>query len=252
MSVRSCLSRCGLNKNAFTLIELLLGLSILSLLALCMYNVLYNGIRIGRYGSFDNNTDRQFVSTFELLERELQNALAYDFSLQLPGHPAFIGSNNSFEFIMKSKKGLQAVKYSLKSGQAERVHQEIVGKKISKNVEVTESQSPIQWAQVLIREEMPLADYLENKGMVSSIDFEKESLVSRVAQEGFEVEYGYYTKDKVFFWKSSWVGKDIPQAVRVTLSILTDSDHKKVRTLTKEILIPTGSVHEESADGSDL
>jgi hypothetical protein len=42
--------------------------------------------------------------------------------------------------------------------------------------------------------------------------------------------------------RSSWTKDSIPQAVRLTLPIVADSKKEKVRSLSKILLIPVGSL----------
>ncbi len=72
------------NNHAFTLIELLLGLSIFALIALSVYSVFWGGMRMTRKAKHLNPIYREMRLALDLLSVELENMVPYDFSGSTP------------------------------------------------------------------------------------------------------------------------------------------------------------------------
>ncbi len=88
------------NKNAFTLIELILGLSIFSIISLCLYGVFSGGIQVNRKSKNQNDFYREIRMSFSLMEKELENMVSYGFSAaRYEDKSSFMGSDNQISFI---------------------------------------------------------------------------------------------------------------------------------------------------------
>jgi prepilin-type N-terminal cleavage/methylation domain-containing protein len=226
--------------KGFTLVEILLALSIFALVGVCMQSVFYNGIRLSRHTGADQDTNHQMVLAFELLEKDLQNIIAFDFS-GMANKATFKGEGQMMEFVTRRKNALWMVRYSLSEEMKDNVHQEIVGATYQKNVAVTEGKVQSAKTVNLTREEVFLADYLKNNFQWVKEE-DKEIIASAVVQEQFSVEYGYYNDQDELSWSHSWDKDSVPQVVRLTLPLMQDPSKGKTRSIHKLILIPIGSL----------
>lgn len=243
-------SQRSASPRGFTLVEILLGISIFSLIALTVFNVLNNGIRISRQSGGADDTDRQFLFMFELLERELQNIVPYDFSGISETQRAFVGDSASMMFITITGGELKAVRYFLEDAPAGTQHQEIIGKVHSGNVSVTESSSALLMTKNLIREEMPMAEFLADDFVFNESHSRAQILASSVEPAGFKIEYGSENREGGLSFGIYPPEKEIPQIVRVSLKIRTADQNAGAVELSRKILIPIGFIEKEGEDAA--
>ena len=120
--------------SAFTLIELLLGLSIFSVVSLCLYASFSTGIHLSRRSEKNNKIYREIRWALEQMSLDLENAVFYDFSNSYPGKLSFIGEDEKISFLLPSDEGLKVVSYYHMKPSESKIHQTLIGKTYSKNV----------------------------------------------------------------------------------------------------------------------
>ena len=220
----------------FTLIEVLLGLSIFSIISLTAYSVFSAGIRLNISIEKQARVLRESRGMLELMQGEFENMLFYDYSGSYKGKTAFSGTGSSISFIKGSPLGLKVVRYYLGPDES-MVHQGLKGPTASKNVSVLLESAKGGYRDCLIRDERGFIDDLAG----NSSQNEVEIIAKNIKKNGLRFFYGYLKgrlSDEIK-WETVWKNDYIASMIRVEVDLISDHDKKTV-TLTKDIFIPTG------------
>lgn len=213
--------------RAFTLVELLLGLIIFSIVALSLYGMFTNGIKVEAKAKYIHETYQEAYTAFDMLERELSNAIKYDFSgfsstySKYSTQTAFIGRSNELTFLLPTAQGIDRVHYySAKHS--------------------------------LLRQQMPLSEFLNQSNPAWQEEIISTGLAPTVpsglaptAASGLRFAYASL-KDQgqvqgglqQLQWQNQWQQAGLPLAVRVTLTLFDPAHPKEGVVLTREIYLP--------------
>lgn len=239
-----------MNKSyrAFTLVELLLALSIFSIVAVCVYGTFWAGVKINQRAEGENEAYRQIRLALDLMAVDLENAVPYDFTGSYPGQTAFKGEDGAVTFILPSGKGLKAIRYYLDSAQEGRVHKVVVGTRHDRNVDtLVDYREQEVRPRNLVREEWDFPDYL---GGTSGEHHAVEVLATGVGENSLEFFYGYLLSpaggednrvDDVYEWREEWTQGDIPRMVRIEMDFFLAGTAQRMAAMRKDVLIPHGS-----------
>jgi prepilin-type N-terminal cleavage/methylation domain-containing protein len=230
--------------NGFSLIELLLGVSLFSVVALSAYGTFFAGVKLSRYAREADTSSREIRWAFDLISRELENAVFYDFSGSYPQRSAFEGRGDQITFILAEGNGLKAVSYYLAAPEDGAIHKIIVTERHARNRDVTIRNKQFDRAHYLVRKEMDFVDYLDETSTVSP---SVEIITARVKESGLRFSYGYAGEDGLI-WKDAWQGGgSIPQAVRVEMDALPAAEQQSPLKVLRDIFIPHGVQGKEDA-----
>ena len=238
----------GRGEIGFTLIEALLGLSIFSIIALCLFGAFRGAMQIQQRAG-DQNTMREARWTFLRMNQDLKNMAPYDFSGSIPSMRACAGARDKISFLKLSDQGLSVVSFYLAPPGKIFVHKTLIGKKHRgnrKEVLTTQESSP---TMLLIREESPLIDYWQTclpclagrraAGKEKEVDSEdREILSADIKKDGLEFSYEQETPEKVTR-KDFWDQNGLPSGVRVRLIFQTQDSQKNLE-LVEDVFIPSG------------
>ncbi len=229
--------------NGFSLIELLLGVALFSVIALCAYSTFWGGVKLSRYAQDVDVSSREIRWAFDLISRELENAVPYDFSGSYPERSAVEGTQDKITFLLAEKTGLKAVSYYLAAPESSAVHKIIIGERRAANTDVTLKEEHAGRAYYLVREEMDFADYLDEAG---ARDPSVEIIAARIKESGLRFSYGY-TEEENFSWKDAWHDNTVPQSVRVTIDAVPAREQQPSLKLFRDIFVPHGVPGREDA-----
>lgn len=194
------------NKKALTLIELLVALSIFSIVMLSVYSTFHTGILAYRKIDSISSLYQKARITLERIAQDLENSFPYSSQ-----DSEFIGGAQGLSFFclashysnLGSQPRVYKVEYRLNDGQLERLLYSL---------------------------------YDENEIVY-------KSSLSKI--QGLQFSYSFAKDDEPFYaWQDSWQEKDnIPQGVKIDLSI-TDPRTKQTIKFSKIIFIPQGALVE--------
>ncbi len=224
--------------RGLTLIEVLLVISIMSIMSLCVYNVLRTGLLFGQRGHGKSDFYQEIRDALDLMALDIENMVPYDFSSSYPDRTAFQGHEAKVTFIKADGDQLKVISYFLDWPQRGTIHKTIVGKTSSRNATITiENQSPNEMFN-LVREEKSFVDDLSQGNEAA---FERETIIERIPPAGLKFFYGYLqeAESKTLTWKDGWALKDIPRHVRIEIKF-ESPDHSQTIPMTKDVLIPHG------------
>ncbi len=256
--------------RAFTLVELLLALIIFSIVALSLYGMFTNGIKVEAKAKYIHETYQEAYMAFDLLERELSNAIKYDFSgfsdpySKYSTQTAFIGQSNKLTFLLPTAQGIDRVHYYAGPDGT-------VGTGPAKLYGGTGRPKPDKFAKTptdfLMRQQMPLTEFLNQSNPAWQEEIISTGLVPMVPS-GLRFAYASF-KDQggpaptvpsgpapteasgpapteasgpqQLQWQDQWQQLGLPVAVRVTLTLFDPANPKEGVVLTREIYLPLGN-----------
>jgi prepilin-type N-terminal cleavage/methylation domain-containing protein len=234
----------GSSSSGLTLIELLLGLLIFSLIAMSLYSTYINGVRVSQRVRLRDDLFREARWMIDALTLDLENMVAYRGPL-VPGETvkgSFAGSEDHLSMILPTEDGLSQIKYYLRLPEYGSVFQTVVQRRSSLDEVTVDRQKESSRIVYLIREERPLrlpdgqeepADDLERGAEILSRMVQEGSLRLAYADRGQTGELG-------ISWRADWDEAYFPSGVRVELTLQPDSEDEPPRHIRKDILIPLG------------
>ena len=225
-------------KRSFTLVEMLLAFSILSVVLLSLYGAFWSGIKIQKRSERAQTFIRHNVWVLDSIAKELEAMVAYDFSGSKISARPFEASVSRLSFFLADEEGLKHVEYYLEREEKIFLHRVEVGQVLEDNVAFTQRQQDPQDRYVLMRREEPFASFLRE----SSFQGDKEILLKGIPQGGFILSFAFLTKEgksSEIVWKEEWQEDYIPAGVKLKINFMTSRDEKKPK-LIKLIYIPTG------------
>lgn len=232
--------------RGFTLVELLLALTIFAIVAATVYNTFASGLKLQERSSGRHKIYQEARWAMSVMARDLEQLIQYDFSRSYPELKSFVGSSDKWQGIVPSAQGLTLVRYHLQELPQGSVYQTIVGEKYSGNKTVVVSlREEAQRPQMLIREESPLVDYF--RGVSASAESQSDVLCAHIKEGSLKFYYPYAADEEAarIEWKQEWPSDSIPQAVRVEWTFLPSEKHQEPFTLNRVIHIPTGVLGKE-------
>jgi prepilin-type N-terminal cleavage/methylation domain-containing protein len=225
------------NSTGFTMIELLLGLTLFSLMAATLYGTYAGSMKIHRRSENLNDVYREARWVYQKIEKDLDAAVEFDFASGYPDLFAFTGEKERVVFLIANRQGLQMIEYSLEDEDYGQITKTVIGQRTSKNqrvdVRVTETQTQVK---KLVRKEWPLIDFLQaSRGEPAEVDI----LSSKVTDGGLEFSFAMREAGTGnISWESEWAENGLPAGLRVGITFM-DQDNKTV-TLNKDVLILKG------------
>ncbi len=226
------------NKKGFTILEILLSLCIVGIISATIYSTFWGGIRLSERAQLNGGILRDVRLSFELLKKDLENMVVYDFSNSYPDRFSLTGTESELTCIIPTPQGLKAVHYVLAKRQEGKVHTVVVGERYKKNVTVTEQTTASLKTDFLIREEIPFAEYLSQQGQ----NIKSELISDHVKENGIQFSYGYYADKNAsdLSWVNEWKYRDLPAEVKVHLDFVSKDKEAQIVSFAKDIFIPTG------------
>ena len=220
------------NLRGFTVIEVLMALTIFSVVALCLFSIFVSGIKLSHRFEKQGNTYRQLRWPFDVMEKDFMNIVFYDFSRSYPDRQAFQGEEDNVTFIVSTgNKGLKVIRYYLETPQKTAINTVILGKTYKKNVDgviKSEKEQPINY---LIREERDFVDYLSD----DKSGIHKKIVARDVKEGGLKLNYAFFdVQNQQLSWGEDWHSGSLPSAIRVEMEVANFQQS----SLKKDFVIP--------------
>ena len=225
--------------DGFTLLELLLGLSIFAVIAVCVYGTFSNGIQLSRRAQYDNKIYHDVQLSIGLMANELENMVGYDFSNSYKDRSSVVGEEDRITFILPTQLGLRVISYYIDSPPKANIHKTIIGQTYSKNVKTVLYSEERLKTEDLFRKERSFADYLNSD---EDKNAEVEVVATNIKANGLKFSYGYLEGEdtKKILWKNTWAYNYIPSDIRIAMDFVSENAKNKTITIIKSVLIPAG------------
>lgn len=218
----------------FTLIEILLSLSIFSIVLLSLYGSFWAGMRINAQTQEGRYAYRSIAWVFQEMSNELQQAVAYTSD---QGFSGFQGSSNEITFLFPSSEGLRQIRYFLKPQEQTLFHQRTLDQRPHLDLKDHWQDHQALSMHVLCREEE-----LFLKADTMSLGQDTEIVALGIVEGGFLLSYAYIDgqEEPRIVWRDHWDEDFIPASIKVILKFndLENADH--IQTIEKIVYIPTG------------
>ncbi len=235
-------------RHAFTLIEILLGLTVFSAIALTVYGAFSTGIRVESRARELHEFCREARLAFDLLPRELENAFLYDFSGSDIRPPfsnkiSFQGKPDRVIFLVSGKDGIKAVEYGLGTPDWGTRRKTIIGLHANALKSVVAHAREEAPDECLLRREIPWPAFVRS----SDEGVEEEIIASGIKKGGLKFFYSAKLKENdphgsdelPFQWQDSWDEPGLPAAVRIAMTFLDRADSRGAGVvLTREMALP--------------
>lgn len=239
------------SRRAFTLIELLLALSIFSMVALCVYGTFWAGVRLNQRSEGESAAYHQVRLAMDLMSVDLENAVPYDFTNSYPGKTAFTGERDVVTFLLVTGKGLKVIRYYLDSSREGSVHKVVVGARHDRNVDtLVDYREQEVRLRNLAREEWDFPEYVS--GVIAQ-DHAAEVIATNVREDSLKFSYGYALSAAgsegnqegnqaadAYEWREAWTESNIPLMVRVEMDFLLTGPAQRMIPMRKDVFIPHG------------
>ncbi len=187
-------------KKGFTLLELLIGITIFAIVSGAVYTSLYLGVKVWKHEEKSNSGFQEIVLTFGLLEENLRSVFLNPDNENIK----FKGSADRIEFFRVNKFGqLEAVSFYL------------------------ESQTGENASTLFILKQKYLRDTLDAESAPEAVN-------NKI--NGFKISY---FDDKENKWHPDWSEElVVPSQIRVEIDFNADDTGKNTFSLEKYISIP--------------
>ena len=219
------------SKKAFTLVELLLALSLAAVVMAALYSIFFAGSKLFQRASPQNQVSFKAYRILEDLSRELEGAVSYDTSQSYPQMKIFSCEDNTIQFLNPTDEGLKVVRYFLENVSQAGWSGTKIGQTYKKNVKTEVNSIKADFTKEnLVREEESLVEFLNADGKPEG----KRKILNKSVRQGslkFTCRYPETRQDSeaqvVIF----------PESVTVAFEILTDDKKAGQQKFTRDIFI---------------
>ncbi len=217
--------------QGLTLVELLLGLSIFSVMAVSLYLVFQNGIMISRRAQRYSVLDGEMFFSMELMARDLENMVSY--TDRAAGQGSLKGNGEEISMIVAERSGLKEVRYFL--APPEKSVMGVLLEDGRRNPEIGTRPRPM----LLVRE---VSDFPCQKRPCKDDTTVQEIISAHVAQGGLKFMYASAGADDSgdgLRWEPQWDLPPAPLGVELLVDFFDPGDGM-VYTMRKKVLVPSG------------
>ena len=226
--------------SGFTLIEILLGFLIFSIILVVLYSTFFSGMKIEERSAGDAATYNQAKMSLDMIGHELEEAVPFNFENFDPGLKAFEGSSLKISFLVKEKNGLRHVSYYLKERDKTKIRQTLIGQHYTKNVAATNITGEETQVLCLMRSDEAFVDFVSDAAD-SSVN--EEVLFDNVRPDSFKISYAYLESENEnahLVWKNTWDKEYIPSGIRFEFALESFKKGDPLINIKKDVYIPTG------------
>ncbi len=230
--------------SGFTLVELLIALTIFSVISLGLYSTFSSGISVWRRSEDANRIYQEARLALEQMAREIKSVVAYDFSDKYPEIKAFEGDENKFSFLIAANSGLKRVSFVLKEpGQIHISETKVNYQKEMPSSIIARFQGEEVRLMNLVKQEISLAESLGSQEPKSE---DESTLTALVVPGGLSFNYanvGLREGETDISWENSWKQNNIfPAGVKINLMLANPKKPNEVVSFSKTVFIPSGTI----------
>ena len=204
---------------AFTVIELLIALSIFSVIAITLYSTFFAGISTWKRSGDNTGIYQNIRVTFDDIARDLKNMIYFT----KDDESAYIFSGTSEQVIFMT----------LEEGISEKTEPQRELVRIAYSFDNAKGD--------IVREIAGISLGFDTRKA------EKEILLKNV--EDFKVEYCYFSgdEDDPYLWQEEWSDEEVktPRGVKITASLKGGKGSKETSKITRIVFISTGVLGEK-------
>ncbi len=228
-------NQCQRKCRGFTLIEILLSVTIVAFLAGSLYAVFAAGFKLDHRSrvSFDDLDANRLLS--EQLYKDFARAVFYDFRGSFPEKKSFSYNGTEFIFLIEENDQLQWIRYSLAVAPRGQIKETRLGTVTNHNVAVSNVTSTQKSLLTLVRDENDFTHFFN----LTDVPQKRTVLNSRVSADSLKFFFvtGLAGSRKLE-WGSIWDKNFLPSAVRMSVSVVSEAGISQ--NLTEDFVLPSG------------
>ncbi|MCB9757583.1 MAG: prepilin-type N-terminal cleavage/methylation domain-containing protein [Candidatus Omnitrophica bacterium] len=228
-----------MNRQGFTLIEVLISVMIIAFMAGSLYATFAAGLKLERRArqSFQDIGETRLI--IEQLTRDFGRVVYYDFTGSFADKKSFAVDETHLTFVIDDAGQLRWIRYSLVREDFGKVKTTQLGITSSRNVAVSTVSSTEDHLLTLVREENDFSPALS-----LTDDFqEREVLTKRVVDKGWNLSFASTLESQPKMeWQTDWANDYMPAAVRMSLSIQSASG--EIKKIVRDFILPAGGRRE--------
>ena len=233
--------------NGFTLVELLLGLTISTIIGLSVYNMFWQAMKLDDKMRHVHENYTEVLMADHALSHDLENAIKLDFSGSYPDLRIFDGQKTEFSFLTQTPKGIKRVRYysGLLDGA---VAKSMIGRVVNESSHATGEPKGSLPIEFLLRQESSLPDWLNEMTNNTSTQI----VAAGFKKESFNCQYASFSKDlhtvgsKAIDYTDTWDKKGLPLAVSCNFVLYDPKSPEEGIAFKRDIFLsPVLSYHNE-------
>jgi prepilin-type N-terminal cleavage/methylation domain-containing protein len=199
--------------GGFTLVELLLGLTIGAIIGVSVYNMFWSAMKLDEKWRYVHENYMEVLLAGQALTHDLENAVSLDLSASYPNAVIFDGQESEFSFLTQTPMGIKRVHYY--SGlPGQKLVKRMIGRVVnpSSRQSYTNESSPVEF---LLRQENSLADWLNETGD----DTSAQIMAAGFKKGSFNCRYAPFAKNlhmlgsQAITFTNTWDEKGLPMEV---------------------------------------
>ncbi|MFC1704069.1 type II secretion system protein J [Candidatus Omnitrophota bacterium] len=227
--------------SGLTLIELLISLTIFSVVTISLYSTFSSGVSVWRKSDEANRIYQEARLALDQIAREIKSVERYNFGDAYLDQYAFDGTENELSFLIATDSGLKRIKYFLEDPELSSIY--------STEVNFLQSMPSSIVAQYESVEERPMAlvrKELQGLGVQEEVEG-ISVLASLVVPSGLSfryasVSYSDETGTEVE-WVSTWQeSQSFPMGVKIYLVLVNPRRPEEKIEFVKTVYMPTGNI----------
>lgn len=236
-----------LSEDAFSLVELLLGLAIFAIIASSVYNLFWSATKLDDRVRRVHDNYMEVLMAGNSLTRDLENAISLDLANSYPNAKIFDGEKTEMSFLTQTPKGIRRVRYYSGLVDWGSVTKAVIGRVTnpSRGMKFNKGSLPIEF---LLRQESNLADW-ENE---TTNDTSVQIVAAGLKKGSFNCRYAPVAKDlhtsgvRGIVYKDSWDDKALPLAVSCSFILYDPQSHPADLMFKRDMfLVPIAGYHHE-------
>ncbi len=201
-------------KEGFTLVEVLLGAAIISVIGLAVSNVFWTSMKLDDKLRLIHENYMEVLIADQAMTRDLENALSLDYSANYSDLKIFSGEKRAVEFLTATNNGIKRVRYYSGLIDFGKATKTIIGKKIRRlsKESFNKDSLPIEF---LLRQESSLSDWMNQSRDKAKV----EIIAAGLKKDSFVCQYAPPSKDiaalgpKAVTYKDQWNQAGMPISV---------------------------------------
>lgn len=241
-----------MNNKGFTFIELIIALTIFSVIALGIYSTFSTGLITWRRGESSGRLEQQARFILDKMAKELRNALIYNYGPDYPQAKLFSGEKNKISFLSliynssAQQSEIKRITYFLGLSPYGTVYKTQIGTKGERPDEITahyhKKESRLN---SLERKEEALAESLSSDPERQTTS---EVLSSFVKYDGLLFSYTFSSGETSapVIWQEGWSDNSkLPKGIKISLILQNPKDSSEELIFTKTVFLPQGELGQE-------
>lgn len=208
--------------KSFTIIELLIGLTIFSIIAVSLYSTFFSSTSVWKRSEDLNRVYQEARWSLDTMAKELHNTIVLNYKGESEDSFSFNGASDNISFLLATDTGIKRISYFLE--------------------EIKSNDDKIIFS--LKRQELGFIDSLQTQ---NDSEQTEEIFSNLVSEGGLNFSYAFQNEiEEIIEWKDAWnESKNLPRGIKIALTLVDPRNPNSKIDFSKTIFIPTGMIGSE-------